>query len=310
MPQLHRVLVTGGTGFVGRYLVRELKARGYRVSLLVRPESKVPEDCLDCEVFPGNIWQGATLQQAFSYRPDAVIHLVGIIQPYKQDTFERVHVVGTKNLVGYAEGAEVERFIHMSALGARADSPSQYHRTKWAAEEIVRSSRLNYTIFRPSIIFGEESQFIKTLIGLLRIPLVTPVVGLGSNKLQPIYVGDVARFFVDALDNPVSLGKTLELGGPRFMEFDRILDLLMLATQVRRVKIHFPIYLLRPLVFFMERLLPRPPLTNDQLTMLKQDNICDVSEALNLFDFPLVDFEEWVLRNLSQGLISGPADSG
>ena len=297
----HTVLVTGGTGFVGRCILKELKTNGYNIRCLVRQDSPRLDISKETgsDIVLGNIWQKDTLKAAFD-GVDYVIHLVGIIKPYKDNSFERVHIEGTRNLIEEATRHGIGKFVQMSALGARKDAKSQYHKTKWIAEEIVKTSGLRYTIFRPSIIFGEDCEFLEILKQLISKPLITPIVGLGRNKLQPIYVGDVAQVFAKALSNEQSDGKTINLGGMRSMPLDEIIDIITTTMDKWKLKIHIPIYMMKPFAFLMELILSNPPITRDQLTMLKEDNICGLDEVMRLFKIDPVDFEKWAKEYFKQ----------
>src|SRR5262249_17805837 len=150
-----KVLVTGATGFVGTEIVKQLRLAGYPVRILARTR---PAD-LHLEFQRANITKADSLAGACT-GIDAIIHLVGIISEVGEQTFGRVHTEGTKNLVAAAQHAGVRRFVHMSALGTRSGAVSRYHRSKWAAEEAVRASKLDYTIFRPSLIYGPGDHFV------------------------------------------------------------------------------------------------------------------------------------------------------
>ena len=292
-----KVFVTGGTGFVGGHLLRELKARGHDAICLVRPLSDpaLIRD-LGFRTVEGDVADGASIA-SIREEADAVIHLVGIIRPYRKRTFARIHVEGTANVVAWAKRNGARRFIQMSALGTRPDARSEYHRTKWAAEEVVRASELDHTIFRPSIIYGERCEFLDLLRGLIGKPLVTPVAGLGRNLLQPVFAGDVARCFADALTNAACRGKTLPLGGPETMTFDTMIDILSRTLGGRKIKLHIPTYLLWLPALAMEWTLPAPPLTRDQLLMLKEENAANMEETRALFPISFVSFREWIASN-------------
>ncbi len=298
------VLVTGGTGFVGKNIIARLKSAGQNVRALVRPDSAKKSQLNDVQIALGNIWEADTIDKNAFYNVEYVVHLVGIIQNYKENTFERVHIQGTKNMVDLAARYGVKKFVHMSALGARSDGKSEYHKTKWQAEEYLRDSGLTYTIFRPSIIFGDDCEFIRQMLGLVRKPLVTPVAGLGQNKMQPIDVNNVASFFAQALSNAQSDNKAFDLGGPKCYTLDEIMDILAVSYRgKRKLKMHIPTYLMVPPVFLMEMVLPRPPVTRDQLKMLKEDNTCNTRTALETFsDITLTDFDLWCKDNIKKYL--------
>lgn len=279
--EIKRVLVTGATGFVGGHLAEELLRRGIGVGVLARnPEKAGGLEGRGVEFRPGDVLEAETLD--FSGF-DAVIHLVGIIREVGGQTFERVHYDGTVNVVEAAKRAGVRRYVHMSALGTRPDAKSEYHRTKYMAEEYVRGSGLPYVVFRPSVIFGERGEFTKMLADFFRNPFFVPVIGSGESKMQPVSVGDVARLFADALTNEKAANKTFELGGPKAFAFNELLDEAGRQLGKKRLKLHVPLGVAFVMASVFERVLPKPPLTKDQLIMLQEGSVCDTSEAAEVF---------------------------
>lgn len=282
------VLVTGGTGFVGRHVCRALIARGLLPRLLIRGDSegKVPADIREKgRITLGDVTDRESVEYAMQ-GTSAVIHLVGIIRefPSKGITFERLHVAGTKNVVDAAIRWGIPRLVHMSALGARAGGPTRYFDTKGRAEECVRSSGLAWTIFRPSLIFGPGDQFVNELGRLLRIAPFFPVPGDGKYQLQPVFVGDVAKGFADAVLRPETAGKTFEIGGPERFSYNELLDLVASSNGGSARKIHVPLSLIRPIVRRMERS-AKFPLTTEQLEMLIQGNTCDSGSFYSEYRF-------------------------
>jgi NADH dehydrogenase len=201
-------------------------------------------------------------------------------------------------MVTAAKKAGIKRFIHMSALGSSPKAASRYHQTKGKAEEYLRASGLDYTIFRPSIIFGPEDQFINWLCRLIRYSPIIPIIGPGTNKLQPIYVEDVAECFIRALNKPITIGRSYDLGGPAQLTIEGLIDLLLKILNKSRLKIHLPIPLMKLNAGLLERLLPSPPLTRDQLLMLQQDNICDTEPVLKDFGIQLMPLEKAIAQYL------------
>lgn len=272
------IALTGGTGFVGRHIVGRLGDTGREVRVLAR----TPRGLSGAEVFQGEITDPTAVARAVT-GCTAVIHLVGIIRETRQSTFKRVHVQGTETLIEACRQEGVPRLLHMSALGTRPNARSRYHRSKWRGEELVRESGLEATIFRPSTIFGEGSALISQLRDLvLRWPLV-PVIGDGMSLTQPIWVEDVASCFVGALDNADTIGQTYELGGPETVGLEQLLDLIAEAEGVDATKVHFPLWLMKPLTPLLSALSARFPLTPDLLTMLTEDNVCDIEPMRRTF---------------------------
>ena len=226
--------ITGATGFVGRAIVHQARADGYRVRAIVRNPPTMP---LDAELFTGNVLDLKTLTNAFA-GADAVIHLVGIIRESGDQTFDRIHRQATGNVIAAAQSAGVPRLIHMSALGVRPNARSQYHQTKWAAEEAVRQSGLAWTIFRPSLIYGPGNQSISVLEKIVRLAPVIPVLGDGRSKIQPVSVATVAKCFIAAVNQPSAVEKTYDLCGPVTFTWNELYDKLLAAQNRRKPKFH------------------------------------------------------------------------
>ena len=285
MQAVRRVFVTGGTGFVGRAVIHALRAEGYAVRCLVRRGSERDLRGFGAiERVEGDVLARQSLDAGLS-GCDAVVHLVGIIRerPAINATFERVHVQGTQNVLDAAAAAGVRRYLHMSALGTHVGARSRYHRTKWAAEEAVRSSPLPWTIFRPSIIYGPGDEFVTMLRGMIEGLPVVPVIGSGRQKLQPVPVAQVAEGFARALALEASVKHTYDVGGPDAVSMVELLDAIAAALSRRRpLKVHVPVGLVRPVTRLLYRL-PGYPLTPDQLLMLEEDNTCDPSAFYSTF---------------------------
>ena len=290
-----RVFVTGATGFVGRAVIHALRAEGYVVRCLVRRGSERSLQGLGAvERVEGDVLVRQGLEDEIA-GCQAAIHLVGIIREHPQHgaTFENVHTQGTQNVLDAAATAGVRRFLHMSALGARPGARARYHQTKWAAEEAVRGSGLNWTIFRPSIIYGREDEFVTLLARMVRkLPLV-PVIGSGRQRLQPVPVEHVAEGFARALARPASEKQTYEVCGPDAVTMLELLDLIGRAQGRRgRVrKINIPLGLMRPAARLLHPL-PGFPITPDQLRMLEEDNVGDPRPFYSTFGLtplPLAD---------------------
>jgi NADH dehydrogenase len=215
---------------------------------------------------------------------ETVIHLVGIIEESGGVTFDRVIRLGTENLVRAAQSGGVRRFIHMSAMGAQANPAFPYLNAKRGAEEAVRNSGLDWTIFRPSVIFGPGDGFVTVLANLIRKAPVIPVVGSGKSKFQPISVGEIAEAFRRAVDDPATIGQTYELGGGETYTYEGMLDLLAARLGKRRPKLHMPVPLMKTIVALSSPLPKRlrPPVTKEQLNMLALDNCTDQSRTAEL----------------------------
>lgn len=274
---MQRVFVTGATGFVGRAVIQALRAEGYVVRCLVRRGSEPHLRGLGgIERVEGDVLVRRGLPEDIA-GCDAVVHLVGIIRevPAAGVTFEKVHVEGTRNVLEAAVSAGVRRYLHMSALGTRPEAVSRYHRTKWAAEEMVRTSPLHWTIFRPSVVYGRGDGLVSLLARMIRRLPVVPVIGTGTERLQPIPVEQVAEGFARALVTPASEKQIYEVAGPDRVTMVELLDLIGAALGRARVrKLHVPLAVVRPAARVLHRL-PFFPVTPDQLLMLEQDNVGD-----------------------------------
>jgi len=285
MASPQRVFVTGATGFVGRAVIQALRADGYPVRCLVRRGSERELRGLEAiERVHGDVQAVQTLEEGLG-GCDAVVHLVGIIreQPALGVTFERVHVRGTVNVLQAAGAAGVKRIVHMSSLGTRPGARSRYHQTKWAAEEAVRGGAIPWTIFRPSIIYGRDDQFVLMLAGMIRRLPIVPVIGSGLNRLQPVPVEQVAQAVAGALARETTLKQTYEVAGPDIVTMVELLDAIGRALGRPRVrKAHVPLGLMRPLARLCHRL-PGFPVTPDQLRMLEEDNTCDPRAFFSTF---------------------------
>ncbi|GAC1465336.1 MAG: NAD(P)H-binding protein [Desulfuromonadaceae bacterium] len=268
-----KIFISGGTGFVGEHVCRALRERGHELRLLVHRRLGAAESGI--ELIEGDV----TRLESFAAGVngcDAVINLVGIIRefPDRGITFERLHVQATAGMLEATRKAGISRYLQMSALGTRPDAMSAYHQTKWRAEELVRGSGLEWTVFRPSLIFGPRDAFINMLAAQLRLAPVMPVIGSGSYRLQPIHADDVARCFERALALPETIGQSYELCGNDRLSYEALLDMVAVALgRSRLFKPNLPLGLMKLVIPFMQKI-PQFPITMDQLQMLLEENIC------------------------------------
>ncbi|MDD2851522.1 MAG: complex I NDUFA9 subunit family protein [Desulfuromonadaceae bacterium] len=292
-----RIFVAGGTGFVGEYLVRELLANGHSIRLLVHGRSIITEGV---ERIPGDVTSRKSFAPALE-GCDAVINLVGIIRefPLRGITFARLHQQATANLLTAAADNGVRRYLQMSALGTRPGAVSAYHRTKWQAEQAVRDCSREWTIFRPSLIFGPHDSFINMLARQMRLAQVMPVIGSGSYRLQPIHADDVARCFARALILPETVGQTYELCGADRLSYEELLDLIAAALgRPKPWKPHLPLELMKLAIPLLQNI-PQFPITRDQLQMLLEENIGG-DEWQKVFGFTPRGVREGIAEYLSK----------
>jgi len=292
-----KVALTGGSGFVGRNVLRQLLQAGMRVRALLRDPGKVPVNDGRITVVAGNLFDPDALDSLVS-ECDAVIHLVGIImeRPSRGQTFERVHVQGTINLLQAARRAGVKRWVQMSALGARPQAVARYHQTKWQAEQAVRNSGLAFTIFRPSIIHGPDGEFMQMVrdFWCKRFPPFVPYFGRGltgkggAGRLQPVWVRDVARCFVDALKNDRTINETYPLGGPEAFTWPSLYETVGRHLPTARAKRIMPVP-----VWYAKMIagLPGVPFNLDQVIMSQEDSTCAIDKVQEHLGVQLASFE-------------------
>jgi uncharacterized protein YbjT (DUF2867 family) len=290
-------LVTGGTGFVGPHVVHALRARDTAVRALVRkPANASRLGSWGVELATGDVTDRGSLRAACE-GVDTVVHLVAIIRGKPAD-FERVMAEGTRNVVAAAQEAGARRFVLASALGLdeRSKDAVPYFAAKWEMERAVRESGLEHVIFRPSFVFGRDGGVLPTFIRLARYAPVTPIVGPGRQRLQPIWVEDLAEYYALAVTEQTGTNQTFELGGPEAVSWNEFWQRLKRILGVRRPAVHMPFGLLRVQAALTERL-PGAPVTRDQLTMLELgDNVVTDPSAAEAFRLPLVPLDEQLRR--------------
>lgn len=270
------ITIFGGSGFIGRHLIRKLAKQGARVRAAVRNPN------LAGYLKPmGDIGQIVPVQANIRYESsvvravrgaDTVINLVGILHESGPQKFAAVQAQGAGLIARAAWDAGVRKLVHVSAIGADANSRSQYAQSKAAGEALVRESFPGATILRPSIVFGPEDDFFNRFAALARLLPVLPLIGGGRTRFQPVYVGDVADAIVNAINDPRSDANTYELGGPHIYTFRQLLELVLAETQRRRLLLPAPFWLAR-LQAAVLQLLPSPLLTVDQVRLLETDNV-------------------------------------
>jgi uncharacterized protein YbjT (DUF2867 family) len=288
------ILLTGGTGFVGGHVLQALRASGRPVRCLVRKPSKAQ---LDCEVVQGDMTDPESLRRAIE-GVDTVVHLVAIRQG-SDEKFERIMAQGTRDLLGAAKEAGVGRFVHMSALGTSEESKDlvPYYGAKWEMEQSVQGAGIPYVIFRPSFVFGEDGGILPTFAKLARLTPVTPIIGSGVQRIQPVWADDVGAYFDKAIDLEDAANRTFELGGPDVVSWNEFWARLKQVKGIRRPSVHVPIGLMKVNALVTERLPGDIPLTRDLLKMLEHgDNVVSNDDAVRTFQLPLVPLDEQLRR--------------
>ena len=288
------VTIFGGSGFLGRHLVRRLASGGVAIRAAVRDSEaaqflKTAGDAGQIVPVQANLRDEASVAAAVA-GADAVVNLIGILYQSGRQTFAAVHAEGAERAARAAAAAGVTRYVHVSAIGADVAAPSAYGRSKAAGEHAARSAFPTATIVRPSVVFGPEDDFFNRFAALARLLPVLPLYGhgfadAGATRFQPVYVGDVAEALARVLGDPATAGRTYELGGPTVYSFRELMVLLLAQTGRRRLLVPVPFALGRLQAAFLE-LLPVRPLTRDQLRSLERDNVVS-DTALTLADLAI-----------------------
>jgi uncharacterized protein YbjT (DUF2867 family) len=292
-----KILVTGGTGFVGPKVVYALRAHSHDVRALVRrPELATQLTRWGAELTTGDVTDPSSLRAALDGCTH-VVHLVAILKGSASD-FHRVMTQGTKDLVAAARDAGVERFVLMSALGVSEATKDivPYYTSKWAMEQETIGSGLEYTIFRPSFIFGRDGGALPLFIKQVRYSPVVTVIGSGTQRIQPIAVDDVAEYFASSIDQPQAANRTFEIGGPDIVTWNELYETIAKVLGKRRQLLHVPTAVARVGAQLTEWA-PGAPLTTDQIAMIEAgDNIVSNTDAADTFQLPLVPLEEQLRR--------------
>ena len=270
-----RVTVFGGSGFVGRYVVSRLAARGDRVLVATRrPQEalflKPLGDVGQIQLIPANVRNEMSVARAVA-GADCVINLIGILHESGKQKFRTVQAEGAENIAKAAKAAGVKSLIHVSAIGADLDSASKYARTKADGEHAIRSHFPAATILRPSIIFGPEDDFFNRFGTMASTFPALPLIA-GKTRFQPVYVGDVADAVVRATEDKALAGELFELGGPKIYSFRELLDYILKETLQDKPLVPVSMGLAKLKAFFLQ-ILPNPPLTPDQVKLLQSDNV-------------------------------------
>ena len=276
IPSTRLITIFGGSGFLGRHIVRALANDGWRIRVAVRrpnvanflkPMGRVGQ----IQLLKANVNDDASVDAAMK-GADATVNLVGVLTQRGSQNFRALHADAAERIAKAAAAHGAVRLLHVSALGANKDSRSVYARTKAEGEERVRAAFPNATIFRPSVVFGPEDDFFNRFAGLARMLPALPLIGGGKTRFQPVYAGDVAQAVVRALNEQAAAGKVFELGGPEVLTLKEIMQLVLKQTHRKRLLVPVPFGLARVKAAFLG-LLPKPMLTIDQVRLLESDNV-------------------------------------
>jgi uncharacterized protein YbjT (DUF2867 family) len=293
-----RILVTGGTGFVGRRIVHALREQDHAVRALVRSPARGEQLATwGAELAVGDVTDAASIRSAMDGCTH-VIHLVAILQGSPRD-FDRVMTDGFRNVLAAANEHGVERVVLMSALGTAETSKDRvpYYGAKWQMERELEASGREHVIFRPSFVFGPGGGALKTFVRQVRLSPVVTVIGPGTQRSQPIWVEDVAAYFAQAIDLPQAANRTFELGGPDTVTWNELYLRIAQVLGKRRRLVHIPFGFAQAGARLTQRL-PGAPLTVDQVAMLQLDDVVVSSpDARETFRVPLVSLDEQIRRS-------------
>jgi uncharacterized protein YbjT (DUF2867 family) len=281
------ILVTGASGYVGNNLVRRLVELGKPVRAMVghveKAQTRLSDVAAKIEIVQGDVTKPETLTAAMQ-GVETVIHLVAVAIEKPNRRYETINTQGTINVVDAAKKAGVKRFLNMSQNGATATVPYRFLRSKGIAQEYVANSGLDWTAFRPSVIWGPQDEFANVQARLIKLtPIVFPIVGDGKAEFQPVHVGDVVEAFVRSIDDTSTYGQEYTLGGPEVLTYEEIVKRVLKALGTSRILVKVPVPILRPVVALMQAILPEPPATTTLLDLLAVKNTTPDNALLTKF---------------------------
>ncbi len=278
-----KVAVTGGTGFIGQAFLSSWSRQGPpdEVRIVSRHPPRLPLPSF-ARWHPGNVMDRGSLETVFD-GVDTVLHLTGILAETKTQSYEAVHVDGTRNVLEAAKAGRVSRIVYLSAIGASRTARSRYHRTKAEAEDLLKASGIDVTIFRPSVVFGKEDKFLNLFVGMGRTFHVLPLIGDGTNRVHPVWVNDLVESVLEALSQPEPVGRTYQMGGSRIYTYRELMETLKRSLRLHAMVLPQPETLLRVMAGMQEALLPVPFLTREMVTMALEDNVADPNDLVVSF---------------------------
>jgi NADH dehydrogenase len=279
--------------------VARLVEQGERPRCLVRNVQRAKNilPAEKVELVPGDTTQPASLEAAVR-GIGTIVHAAFITADHKQSTaneYEKTNVEGTANLIRAAKAAGVQRTVEISGLGTKPDKPGSYMQGRYLAEKMLIDSGLNWTIIRPSVLFGKDAPFIKGLVDLIHTAPVLPLIGGGKTMFQPIYVEDVVTVIIKVLEDPARTnGHIYTIGGPAYYSFSQVFDILLNAMHTNRLKVYAPTPLVGVGAAVMQAVLPKPPLTTAAMTLFTFDNVTDLNSIERDFGFTPTSFKRYM----------------
>jgi NADH dehydrogenase len=282
LPSETLITLIGGSGFLGRHIVRGLAKRGYRIRVACRrPDlaGHVQPLGVPGQIMPvqANVRYPESLD-AVSDGAHAVVNLTGVLYSAGAQSFDAIHVFGAEAAARAAKATRAKLFIQMSALGADPNAASAYAKSKALGEQRARAAFPGAIVLRPSIVFGPEDNFFNRFAAMARFSPALPLIGGGATKFQPVFVGDVAQAVTRLIDTGIASGRTYELGGPEVMSFRDLIEFTLHTVGRKRLLLPMPWAVARIQAMILE-LLPKPMLTTDQLELLKSDNVVSAEAA-------------------------------
>lgn len=285
------ILLTGATGFVGKHLLNKLKNQ--QIRCLIRRDVNLE----GIELVKGDLTDVRSLEEA-TKNISIVIHLAAVIKSNRREEFEKINIEGTKNLVSASIKNKIKKFIYISSHDATLGDKYDYAYSKLEAEKIVKNSELNYTILRPTVIYGKnDKESLGMLFDMIKKYPFAPVIGDGNYQLQPVHIEDVVDMIIKCLDSAKS-EKTYFVAGPEPLTFNEIVNKTSKALSKKIIKIHFPLWLLKTLLKPYEILSKNPSLTYKKILAVTENKTCDISETEKELGFKPVTFEEGLKKTL------------
>jgi uncharacterized protein YbjT (DUF2867 family) len=283
------IVVTGGSGYIGSHIVKRLASEGRHVRAMIRSRQRTLQESrlagFDIELVEADVTDADSLKPAFT-KADAVIHTVAIAIEREGTTYEDINLMGTVNVLRAARDAGIQRFINLSQLGADSGLPYRFLASKGRAQEYVARSELDWTAFRPSVIWGPEDEFANTFARLI---LITPIIFPNVDKkarFQPLWVEDLVTCIFKSLEDKNTYRQQYEIGGPEILTLEEIERRTLEAMGTRRIMVPFPKPLLKTAVGLIEKVLPNPPVTQSLLELLQVDNVTSENTVYQFVENP------------------------